>query len=55
MHEINIWIKEYLEKWLSNHYQSLIKSVLETVSKSGEKEIELEQKISLVEMYIQNK
>ncbi|WP_375509743.1 sigma-70 family RNA polymerase sigma factor [uncultured Nostoc sp.] len=28
MHEINIWIKEYLEKWLGNYYKSIIKKVL---------------------------
>ncbi|NMF65518.1 hypothetical protein DP113_34350 (plasmid) [Brasilonema octagenarum UFV-E1] len=55
MHEINILIKEYLEKWLSNYYKSLVQSVLKTVSKSGKKEIELEEKISLLEIYIQNK
>ncbi|ARV58801.1 hypothetical protein BZZ01_09255 [Nostocales cyanobacterium HT-58-2] len=55
MHEINIWTKEYLEKWLSNYYKSLIKSVLKTLSKSGNQEIDIEEKISLVEKYIQNK
>lgn len=53
--EIEIWIKEYLEKWLGKYYQSLVKSVLKTGAKSDQKEIELEEKISLVEMYIQNK
>ena len=55
MHEINVWIKEYLAKWLSNYYKSLAKSVLESDLEFGKKEINLEEKISLVEMYIQNK
>ncbi|RCJ41016.1 hypothetical protein A6770_36610 [Nostoc minutum NIES-26] len=54
MNEINIWIKEYLEKWLGNYYKSLIKLVLKNEAKSGNKELEPEDKISLVEMYIQN-
>ncbi|WP_201789106.1 sigma-70 family RNA polymerase sigma factor [Scytonema hofmannii] len=54
MQEINIWIKEYLEKWLSKYYQSLVKSVLKTVSNSGNQEVDIEEKISLLETYIQN-
>ncbi len=52
MHEINIWIKEYLEKWLSNYYKSLVNLVLKT--EAINKEINLEEKISLVEIYLQN-
>ncbi len=52
--EINIWIKEYLEKWLSNYYKSLIKVVLKNEAKSGKKELKLEEKIFLVEIYTQN-
>ncbi len=52
--EINIWIKEYLEKWLGNYYKSLIKLVLENEAKLGKKELKLEEKIFLVEIYIQN-
>ena len=54
MQEINIWIKEYLEKWLSNYYKSLIKLVLKNEAKLGNKELKLEEKIFLVERYIQN-
>ena len=52
MQEINIWIKEYLEKWLSNYYKSLVNLVLKT--EAINKEIKLEEKISLVEIYLQN-
>lgn len=54
MQEINIWIKEYLEKWLSNYYKYLIKIVLKKEAKLGKKELKLEEKIFLVEIYIQN-
>ncbi|MEH2373812.1 sigma-70 family RNA polymerase sigma factor [Nostoc sp.] len=54
MQEITIWIKEYLEKWLSNYYKSLIKIVLKNEAKLGKKELKLEEKIFLVEIYIQN-
>lgn len=53
MESINIWIKEYLEKWLSNYYKSIIKLVL-AEAKLGNQELKLEEKISLVEIYIQN-
>jgi RNA polymerase sigma factor (sigma-70 family) len=52
--EINIWIKEYLEKWLSKHYQSFVRSLLKTASKSGEEEMTLEEKVSFLERYAQN-
>lgn len=54
MQEINIWIKEYLEKWLGNYYKSLLKVVLKNEAKSGKKELKLEEKIFLVEIYTQN-
>ena len=54
MQEINVWIKEYLEKWLVNYYKSLIKVVLKNEAKSGKKELKLEEKIFLVEIYTQN-
>ncbi|AVH71557.1 sigma-70 family RNA polymerase sigma factor [Nostoc sp. 'Lobaria pulmonaria (5183) cyanobiont'] len=54
MQEINIWIKEYLEKWLINYYKSLLKVVLKKEAKSGNKELKLEEKIFLVEIYTQN-
>ncbi|MEH2258093.1 sigma-70 family RNA polymerase sigma factor [Nostoc sp.] len=54
MQEVNIWIKEYLEKWLGNYYKSIIKLVLKNEDKSGKKELKLEEKIFLVEIYIQN-
>jgi RNA polymerase sigma factor (sigma-70 family) len=54
MKEISIWIKEYLEKWLSNYYKSVFKLVFKTEAKSESKEINLEEKISLVEIYLQN-
>ncbi|MEH2364196.1 sigma-70 family RNA polymerase sigma factor [Nostoc sp.] len=54
MQEINIWIKEYLEKWLSNYYKSLLKVVLKNEAKLGKKELKLEENIFLVERYIQN-
>jgi RNA polymerase sigma factor (sigma-70 family) len=54
MQEINFWMKEYLEKWLDNYYKSLIKLVLKNEARSGKKELNQEEKISLVEMYIQN-
>ncbi len=53
MQEINIWIKEYLEKWLSNYYKSLFNLVLKTEA-TVNKEIKLEEKISLIEIYLQN-
>lgn len=53
MQEINIWIKEYLEKWLSNYCKYLLKLVLKTEA-TANKEIKLEEKISLVEIYLQN-
>ncbi|MBW4569094.1 MAG: helix-turn-helix domain-containing protein [Tolypothrix carrinoi HA7290-LM1] len=49
MAEINIWIKEYVEKWLISYY----KSVLKAVSKSSSQKLDLEDKILLVEGYIQ--
>ncbi|MEH2445566.1 MAG: sigma-70 family RNA polymerase sigma factor [Nostoc sp.] len=52
--EINIWMKEYLEKWLGNYYKSLLKIVLKNEAKSGNKELKLEEKIFLVEIYTQN-
>ncbi|AUB42202.1 DNA-directed RNA polymerase specialized sigma subunit [Nostoc flagelliforme CCNUN1] len=54
MQEINVWIKEYLEKWLSNYYKFLLKVVLKNEYKSGKEEFKLEEKISLMETYIQN-
>ncbi len=47
--EINIWIKEYLEKWLTKHYKSEAKSLLKTLSKS--KNLDIDDKVSLVEQY----
>jgi DNA-directed RNA polymerase specialized sigma24 family protein len=52
--EINIWMKEYLEKWLDNYYKSLIKLVVKNEAQSANKELNQEEQISLVEMYIQN-
>lgn len=52
--EINIWMKEYLEKWLGNYYKYLITLVLKNEAQSANKELNQEEKISLVEMYIQN-
>ncbi|WP_375504844.1 sigma-70 family RNA polymerase sigma factor [uncultured Nostoc sp.] len=52
--EINIWIKEYLEKWLGKYYKYLLKVVLKNEPKSGKEEFKLEEKISLLEIYIQN-
>lgn len=52
--EINIWMKEYLEKWLGNYYKSLLKIVLKNEAKSANKELKLEEKIFLVEIYTQN-
>ncbi|MEH2286833.1 sigma-70 family RNA polymerase sigma factor [Nostoc sp.] len=54
MQEINIWMKEYLEKWLSNYSKSLIKLVLKNEAELINKELKLEEKIFLVERYIQN-
>jgi RNA polymerase sigma factor (sigma-70 family) len=54
MQSIHIWIKEYLEKWLNNYYKSIIKSGLKNQAKSGDEKLKLEEKISLVEIYIQN-
>lgn len=54
MQEINVWMKEYLEKWLNNYYQSFIKLALKNEAKLGKKEFKLEEKIFLVERYIQN-
>ncbi len=53
MESINIWIKEYLEKWLNNYYKPIIKLALRE-AESGNQELNLSEKISLVEMYIQN-
>ncbi|GAA6615521.1 hypothetical protein [Scytonema sp. NUACC26] len=52
--EINIWIKEYLEKWLSQHYKYLVKSAIKNASKSGDEEMTLEEKVSFLERYVQN-
>ncbi|MEH1870701.1 sigma-70 family RNA polymerase sigma factor [Nostoc sp.] len=54
MQEINIWIKEYLEKWLGNYSKSLLKVVLKNEAKLGKKELKLEEQISLLEIYIQS-
>ncbi|MDZ8221792.1 sigma-70 family RNA polymerase sigma factor [Nostoc sp. ChiVER01] len=54
MKEINIWMKEYLEKWLVNYYKSLLKVVLKNEPKLGKGELKLEEKIYLLEIYIQN-
>ncbi|MEH2070401.1 MAG: sigma-70 family RNA polymerase sigma factor [Nostoc sp.] len=45
--QINLWIKEYLEKWLSKHYKSLIKVVIKNRSNSGKK-LEIEETINIV-------
>ncbi len=46
---INIWIKMYIEKWLSSYYKSQIKSVLLTLEESLGTELEPEIKIKAVE------
>ena len=53
MQSIHILIKEYLEKWLNNSYKPIIKLALRE-AESGNQELNLEEKISLVEMYIKN-
>ncbi len=54
MNAINIWIKEYIEKWLSKHYESVVNSVLKTISNVNI-ELEPEEKINaVVEAYLQN-
>ncbi|MEH1841113.1 MAG: sigma-70 family RNA polymerase sigma factor [Nostoc sp.] len=52
--EINIWIKEYLEKWLINYYKYFTELVFKNEAKLGKNELKLEEKIFLVERYIQN-
>ncbi|GAB1544450.1 hypothetical protein NUACC21_71260 [Scytonema sp. NUACC21] len=55
MCQIDIWMKEYLEKWLSHYYKSIVRLVLESDAISGdERGITQEEKISLVEIYIKN-
>ncbi|MBD2410970.1 hypothetical protein FACHB389_26740 [Nostoc calcicola FACHB-389] len=47
LEQINIWVKEYVEKWLSKHYKSLIKSILKQRDNSGKK-LETEETINIV-------
>ncbi|MBW4512124.1 MAG: hypothetical protein KME64_37345 [Scytonematopsis contorta HA4267-MV1] len=47
--EINIWIKEYLERWLTKYYKSEAKSLLKALSKS--QNLDVDDKVSLVEEY----
>jgi RNA polymerase sigma factor (sigma-70 family) len=45
---INSWTKEYLEKWLSKHYKSLVYSICQNISKSNIFQLEQEEKINAV-------
>ncbi|MBD2610068.1 sigma-70 family RNA polymerase sigma factor [Nostoc punctiforme FACHB-252] len=47
LEQINVWVKEYVEKWLYKHYKSLIKSILKTRNNSGQK-LEREEIINIV-------
>ena len=61
--QINIWIEEYLEKWLSKHYQFIIDSIWKDISRDTthkfstlNRELELEIKMNaVVEAYLKNK
>ncbi len=63
MKQINIWIKEYLEKWLSKHYRSLVHSIWKDICRDVthkisilDRELELVDKINaVVEAYFNNK
>ncbi len=45
---INTWTKEYLEKWLSKHYKSLVDSICQNISKSNILKSQPEEKINAV-------
>jgi len=48
IHEINIWIKDYVDKWLSKYYKSLKKSVYP----SGQ-QLTIAEQVAVVESFLQ--
>jgi len=50
--EINIWIKDYVDKWLLKYYRALANSLIKSAYPSGE-QLSLAAKVAVVESSLQ--